>query len=55
MRRGVRRVVFHHPYTSIAEQERAERQAILEHFAVQWEQLQTASGCRSDAPVLLEG
>ncbi|HJW31739.1 MAG TPA: deaminase [Holophagaceae bacterium] len=39
IRRGVRRVVFQHPYTSIAEQERAERQAILEHFGVAWEQL----------------
>ncbi len=39
IRRGVRRVVFQHPYSSIAEQERAERQAILEHFGVAWEQL----------------
>jgi dCMP deaminase len=39
VRRGVRRVVFLRPYASIAEQERAERQAILEHFGVRWEQL----------------
>ena len=29
-----------HPYTSIAEQERAERQGILDHFSVRWEQLE---------------
>ena len=40
VRRGVRRVVFRHPYTSIAEQERAERQGILDHFSVRWEQLE---------------
>ena len=39
VRRGVRRVVFARPYTSIAEQENAERQAILEHFGVKWELL----------------
>lgn len=39
VRRGVRRVVFVHPYASIAEQERTEREAILDHFAVRWEQL----------------
>lgn len=39
VRRGVRRVVFRHPYTSIADQERAERQGILDHFGVKWEQL----------------
>lgn len=39
IRRGVRRVVFTRPYVSIAEQERAERQAILDHFGVKWEQL----------------
>ncbi len=39
VRRGVRRVVFRHPYTSIAEQERAERGAILGHFSVSWEHL----------------
>ena len=38
VRRGVRRVVFNHPYTSIAEQERVERAAILAHFSVIWEQ-----------------
>ncbi|MCE1229344.1 MAG: deaminase [Firmicutes bacterium] len=39
IRRGVRRVVFLRPYTSIAEQEKAERTAMLEHFHVKWEQL----------------
>lgn len=39
VRRGVRRVVFMRPYVSIAEQERDERQAILDHFGVKWEQL----------------
>jgi dCMP deaminase len=39
VRRGVRRVVYRHPYASIAEQERAERQAILDHFGVAWEAL----------------
>ena len=43
VRRGVRRVVFLRPYTSIAEQERAERQAILDHFGVAWEQLDLQS------------
>lgn len=42
VRRGVRRVVFRHPYTSIAEQERAERGAILGHFSVSWEHLPEA-------------
>jgi dCMP deaminase len=37
VRRGVRRVVFLRPYTSIAAQEREERQAILDHFGVAWE------------------
>lgn len=37
VRRGVRRVVFLHPYASIADQERAERTAILTHFHVRWE------------------
>ena len=36
VRRGIRRVVFQRPYTSIAEQERVEREAILAHFGVQW-------------------
>ncbi len=39
VRRGVRKVVFRHPYTSIAEQERNERQGILDHFGVKWEHL----------------
>ena len=39
VRRGVRRVVFRHPYTSIGDQERAERQGILDHYAVMWERL----------------
>ena len=42
VRRGVRRVVFLRPYDSIAEQERAERQAILAHFDVKWEQISVA-------------
>lgn len=37
VRRGVRRVVFLRPYASMAEQEKAERAAILEHFGVTWE------------------
>ncbi len=40
VRRGVRRVIFLRPYTSIAEQEKAERAAILEHFGVQWERVE---------------
>lgn len=43
VRRGVRQVVFLRPYTSIGEQERTERQAILEHFKVKWEQLDLKS------------
>jgi dCMP deaminase len=39
VRRGVRRVVYLRAYTSMGDQERAERQAILEHFGVKWEQL----------------
>jgi dCMP deaminase len=39
VRRGVRRVVFLRPYTSMGAQERAERQAILDHFDVKWEHL----------------
>ncbi len=39
VRRGVRRVVFRHAYTSIGDQERAERQAILDHFGVAWDLL----------------
>ncbi len=39
VRRGVRRVVFAKPYTSIGEQERKERQGILDHYHVAWEQL----------------
>lgn len=41
VRRGVRRVVFQHAYTSIAEQERLEREAILAHFGVRWEHLKS--------------
>jgi len=44
VRRGVRRVVFLRPYASIAEQERTERQAILDHFGVKWEQLDLQAG-----------
>jgi dCMP deaminase len=40
VRRGVRRVVFNHPYTSIAEQEAQERAAILAHFGVKWERVE---------------
>jgi dCMP deaminase len=40
VRRGIRRVVFLRPYTSIAEQERQERAAILGHFGVEWVHLQ---------------
>jgi dCMP deaminase len=36
VRRGIRRVVFLRPYTSIADQERQERDAILAHFGIQW-------------------
>ena len=36
IRRGVKRVVFLRPYTSIAEQEREERSSILAHFQVDW-------------------
>lgn len=36
VRRGVRRVVFLRPYTSMGEQEQRERAAILAHFGVQW-------------------
>ena len=43
VRRGVRRVVFLRPYASMAEQERAERQAILDHFAVAWERMDLPS------------
>ena len=37
VRRGVRRVVFRHAYTSMAEQERIERDAITTHYSVAWE------------------
>ena len=40
VRRGIRRVVFLRPYTSIGDQERHERDAILAHFGVQWVHLQ---------------
>jgi len=42
VRRGVRRVVFHRPYLSIADQERQERDSILAHFGVEWVQLPLA-------------
>ena len=42
IRRGVRRVVYRHPYQSIAAQEKAERQAILNHFGVGWQELPKA-------------
>jgi dCMP deaminase len=37
IRRGVRRVVFLRNYSSISEQEKLERQAVLDHFNVRWE------------------
>lgn len=40
IRRGARRVVFLRQYASIAEQEKKERQAILDHFNVRWELLE---------------
>jgi dCMP deaminase len=40
VRRGVRRVVFGHPYRSIGDQEREERDAILGHYGVRWEALE---------------
>jgi len=43
IRRGARRVVFLLPYTSIAEQEKTERQAAIDYFDVQWERLEGAS------------
>ena len=36
-RRGVKRVVFAHPYTSISEQEAMERQQIIDHYQISWE------------------
>ena len=42
VRRGVRRVVFLRPYTSMGEQERLERGAILAHFGIQWVHLPLA-------------
>jgi dCMP deaminase len=42
VRRGVRRVVFHRPYVSIGDQERAERAGILAYFKVAWEQVDPA-------------
>ena len=39
VRRGVRRVVFQRPYASIADQERRERQGIIDYFGMRWEHL----------------
>lgn len=39
VRRGVRRIVFKHPYYSIGEQEELEREAILEWYSVIMEQI----------------
>jgi dCMP deaminase len=36
VRRGVRKIIFLQPYTSIGNQERLERDAIICHFGVQW-------------------
>lgn len=44
VRRGVRRVVFQHPYVSIAPQEAEERGSILAHYQVAWEQLALPAG-----------
>ncbi len=43
VRRGVRRVVFGHPYRSIGDQEREERDAILGHYGVKWEAIEIAA------------
>jgi dCMP deaminase len=39
VRRGVRRIVFVQPYTSIGNQEREERDAIIRHYDLAWERL----------------
>jgi dCMP deaminase len=39
IRRGANRVVFMRPYASISDQEKNERQAILDYFHVRWEHL----------------
>jgi dCMP deaminase len=39
IRRGANRVVFMRPYASISDQEKIERQAILDYFHVRWEHL----------------
>jgi len=39
VRRGIKRVVFIYPYTSIAEQERIERQAIIDFYGITWENI----------------
>ena len=39
VRRGVRRIVFVHPYTSIGGQEREERDAIIRHYDLAWDVL----------------
>ncbi|MDR1841745.1 MAG: hypothetical protein LBQ86_07460 [Holophagales bacterium] len=44
IRRGARRIVFLRPYKSIGDQEKNERQAILDHFRVQWEHFRVGSG-----------
>ena len=36
-RRGIRRVVFAKPYTSIDPLERSEREQIIQHFEIHWE------------------
>jgi dCMP deaminase len=43
VRRGVKRVVFLRPYTSMGIQEREERAAILAHFGVEWERFAGAA------------
>jgi len=40
IRRGAKRVVFLRPYTSIAQQERDEREAMIKFFGVAWERFE---------------
>lgn len=38
-RRGIKRIVYHRPYKSIADRERMERNAILEHFSIKYDNI----------------
>lgn len=38
VRRGVREVIYNKPYSSISDQERSERQEIIDHFELIWRQ-----------------